>query len=742
MALSVKAKLRKEKKQKEKNKSEGEIVVITDDQKVTNAQPVNTRKAKVKKASLRNPDIPKAKFKKRQIHKTWLPTHIFHAKRAHMTPPKEPLWKFAIPISPTNKVYRSTHRASSIRGAVAWDTSYISTIGLEGPEKSIEGILKALGVGVAADKDVMWKSQSSKWMKGLRSLETILYEREGWPIRCIGPASIIWNTPSTDAGGESTDLSHATSKAKPKRKVFMRISPAGFLQLWEEVIRLARVQKPSVTVEDLRFEIGSIEITGPNATEVLVGTLWPTKHQTSGDPSANTVGNLWRTLASIANPSTLPASAIVAFECSDPRLHHPPRTVKIQNDAVSFQKCLEVVAKWPLDDSSSPASIFDRNVRLKASRSLPSQKSINRRKGAAAPGEYPDSMPMDPSIPLLMFNTRSQGSNQGSWTVLLPWKCVLPVWSCLMYYPLSCGGNPRFAGLLERRQISFESGAPWFPGDYPGTKAGNEWEQREAGERKTQWEKKPKGRRIEYEKLDLGQNRKGEVGRGWMCDWERLGELIERPASAASPQSTVEEESSKPNSEMQSLGQTQKAPGFYHLPRSFAQPAMTDESYLELHSQPLVTVRLRMITQGVPKTCARIYRLPTADPLLRQEWVSLRSTTQSKPHRKAPAYKKPGSAASNAEYRSYLAAKIEDPEVDSLKPGSANYPIVPDAVDLIGFVTSGNFNLAEGLGTGIGSIALSRVLERVHGADRSEQQLCIVRDAGQDIGRLARWELA
>jgi len=742
MALSVKAKLRKEKKQKQKNKSDGEILVITADQKAASALPVNTRKAKVKKASLRSPDIPKAKFKKRQIHKTWLPTHIFHAKRAHMTPPKEPLWRFAIPISPTNKVYRSTHRASSMRGAVTWDTSYISTIGLEGPEKSIQGLLKALGVGVAADKDVMWKPQNSKWMKGLRSLETMLYEREGWPTRCIGPGSIIWNTPSIDAEGETTDLSHATTRAEPKRKVFIRISPAGFLQLWEEVVRLAKVQKPSVTVEDLRFEIGSIEITGPNATEALVGTLWPTNHQASGGQSTSSVKNLWRTLASVANPSSLPANAIIAFECSDPRLHHPPRTVNFQNDAVSFQKCLEVMAKWPLDDSTSPASIFDRNMRWKASRSLPSQKSINRRKGAAAAGEYPDPMPIDPSIPLLMFNTRSQGSKQGSWTVLLPWKCVLSVWSCLMYYPLSCGGNPRFAGLLERRQISFETGAPWFPGDYPGTKAGDQWEQREAAERKTQWEKKPKGRRIEYEKLDLGQNRKGEVGNGWICDWEKLEELIERPAAAAPSQCTVEEETSKLNSEMQSLDQTQKVPGFYHLPRSFAQQAMTDESYLDQNSQPLVIVRLRMITQGVPKTCARIYRLPTTDPLLRQEWVSLRSTTQSKSHRQAPAYRKPGPTASNAEYRSYLAAKIEDSEAESLKPGSAKYPIVPDAVDLIGFVTSGNFNLAEGLGTGIGSIALSRVLERVHGADRSERQLCIVRDAGQGIGRLARWELA
>src|SRR4051794_870298 len=96
---------------------------------------IKARPAKVKKTprnTLANPPRPEAKFRKRQVNKTWLPTHIFHSKRAHMTPPKSPLWRFAIPITPTEKSYRPTHRATCLRGAVAWDMSYMSTIGLEG----------------------------------------------------------------------------------------------------------------------------------------------------------------------------------------------------------------------------------------------------------------------------------------------------------------------------------------------------------------------------------------------------------------------------------------------------------------------------------------------------------------------------------------------------------------------------------------------------------------------------------
>ena len=123
--LSIKAKLRREKRKMEKGKGEGDITVTADSDSVVPKTPlrlnIKARKAKVKRATLKSPDTPKSKFRKRQIHKAWLPTHLFHAKRAHMTLPKEPLWRFAIPLSPTNKVYRVTHRAISARGAIAWE---------------------------------------------------------------------------------------------------------------------------------------------------------------------------------------------------------------------------------------------------------------------------------------------------------------------------------------------------------------------------------------------------------------------------------------------------------------------------------------------------------------------------------------------------------------------------------------------------------------------------------------------
>lgn len=67
------------------------------------------------------------------------------------------------------------------------------------------------------------------------------------------------------------------------------------------------------------------------------------------------------------------------------------------------------------------------------------------------------------------------------------------------------------------------------------------------------------------------------------------------------------------------------------------------------------------------------------------------------------------------------------------------YPLVPDEQDLIGFVTTGQFNLAQGYGTAIGNVLVAKVME-AEGVKGKEGRLCIVRNAGEKIGRLARWE--
>ena len=86
---------------------------------------------------------------------------------------------------------------------------------------------------------------------------------------------------------------------------------------------------------------------------------------------------------------------------------------------------------------------------------------------------------------------------------------------------------------------------------------------------------------------------------------------------------------------------------------------------------------------------------------------------------------------------------LEHPPLSYPPEKDDGHPLVPGEEDLIGFVTTGKFNLAEGKGVAVGTIAVARILEGLRRDGKKvskEGRLCIVRNAGEKIGRLAQWE--
>jgi ribonuclease P/MRP protein subunit POP1 len=685
---------------------------------------VAPRVPKIKKNKLSRPPPPDSKYKKRQRGKTWLPTHVFHAKRAHMASSNEPLWRFAVPLSPTEKSYRPTHRASTNRGAIAWDVSYMSTIRLEGTGPALESVLRSVGV----DGDEAWGAKGKKWRAGTRSLQAWVFQRDG-QRGPIAPVTLIWRAEEKSSDVEMVDAGDGGARKankKNRRSLLLRIHPSAFLQLWNELLEVSKRQNPPVMVEDLRFEIGSIEITGPGSAEALISTLQPL--MADGNPSpTDSPEATWSSLPGVANSASLPKDALLAFSISDPRLRFPQKTVKTPSSDTHMNDLAILLSTWPPDRTQAPSSLFDRPARLAAARQLPSQKAINRRRTAAGPGTYPPAQTSDPHIPVIILASRPRAKNDnllGSWTVLLPWKCVLPVWYSLMYYPLSSGGNPRFGGLKEQQQLMFEAGEPWFPGDFPGTQAGWEWGLREREQAKQEWERRPKGRRVEFDSLDLGTGQKGEIGRGWACDWERL---VQGPPKDSGQEDSKETEGNKdPESADTSLPLNIR-----QLPKAAAEAAINNP--VSSSTPSLATVRISLSSRGTPSARARIYRLPSADAELRQKWLSLET---SQPGKQPQSQTDPASL--NEEARRRLAASLISPP--SNPDPAQEHPPPPPEADLIGFVTTGNYNLSEGRATGIGSILVSKVSGGVQGK-KGQRTMCIIRAAGEKVGRLGYWEV-
>lgn len=751
---------------------------------------------KIRRNLLNNPLKPKAKFRKRQIDKTWLPTHLWHAKRAKMTPPKEPLWRFAIPLTPNEKVYRPTHRASTVKGAIVWDMSYMSTIGIYGHGAGIERTLRALGMS----HDSLWDARGKRWRDGQRTWSGVLSKEKGGDMRRqIGPATVIWN-PQEITSQPSEDATISTAKAQ--RQVYVRIHPSCFLEVFDLLVKLIRRETPRLYVEDLRFEIGSIELTGPGATEALLGIIRP--HHAKGaarEPHAE----LFQSLSNINATAALPPDTVLGFSAQDPRLSYPPRT--FQAGAAITKPATE--AGKSTDTSPSPFLLFDRTARYEASR-FPSQKALNRRKGKSAPGEPLHLTEDDPPFPIILFSSRAKSTAQTTWTLLTPWKCVLPIWYSLVHYPLSTGGNPRVGGMDELRQVTFEQGLPWFPGDFPGTDAGAEWELEQRQKRKALWERRPKSKRVEWTSLDLGAGRKGEIGVGWACEFERLFGLEQEPiptpqegstdkstnkttAGTKSSQLHTErnmdvdgnEEGGAPvrqprvdGNKVELAKQAPQAPTPHPLTlvRHLSKPSFNKLAASKTAEIPpthsLVTIKIFLPGRGVVSPCARIYRLPP-----RQKALAVLSSTQPEfpatcpPVRTLPSdlrdqwlARLPGSAAQEQEQQSSSRATSQairfppgaDHDAKKLllaqtlltkklpfppQKNNADHPLVPADEDLIGYVTKGEFNLAEGRGVAIGSVSVKRALEAVRTGKGKEGYTCVVRNAGETIGWIGKWEV-
>ncbi|KAM0356009.1 hypothetical protein ACHAPU_000402 [Fusarium lateritium] len=719
---------------------------------------------KIRRNELNEPPKPKAKFRKRQLNKTWLPTHSWHAKRARMTDPLDPLWRFAVPLTPNEKIYRPTHRAQGDRGAVVWEMSYMSTIGLYGNRAGLERVLKRIGVV----QDSCWNDKGKKWRFGSRSWTGVLSrETHGGQAKhddrqIIGPCTIIWNP-------ESSTKQAGHEPKKEQRQVLLRIHPSAFLEVFNELLSLTKQETPRIHIEDLRFEIGSIDLTGPGATEALLSVLhtYPAKDKTKEKHA-----ELFEGLAGLTNAATLPAGAMLSFSAQDPRLHYPPRRLEAPEDADSQLQLLERIAEWPAEEGLEPYAIFDRDIRHRATL-LPSQKQIDRRKTKKTPGSRLKPTEADPPIPITLLTTRTGTGTQtqGTWTLLAPWKCIQHIWYCLVHYPLSSGGNPRFAGLNEIRQVTFERGQPWFPGDFPGTKAGAEWELEERRKRKAAWEKRPKSKRTAWESLDLGYGRKSEVGDGFASDFELLFSSTKSQESGESNVEDTMDLDQDESTESADTSKKHKGPSLYQLRQVskgfFSQLITSPSTPPTIPANAVLGVRISLICRGVVTSCARIYRLPsrhTTAPQSSETEVpatippTSSSLSSSLPHdlrsqwlAQAPSSFTAKNKSTNPSgprdldslKRQLAAELISKPKPYPTEPANKSdmngHPLVPNAEDLVGFVTTGSFSLSEGHGMAIGSIAVERVLDEVR-KDSKEGRYCIVRNTGESVGWLAKWE--
>ncbi|ERS98367.1 hypothetical protein HMPREF1624_05151 [Sporothrix schenckii ATCC 58251] len=753
-----------------------------------------------------------------------LPTHRWQAKRAQMDNPGF-LWNTTLVRTPANKTYRMSLRAAGLKPGMCtcWDTSYKPTIELRGPSKQLDEALAIVVephllspslrsgmscVDVKLPRSFSYQQQQQNIGQG--------FELSG-PGNC-GAMTLFYNPTATVTTVVDTGSHAQPTNDEAERCAFLHLHPTLFSYVWTTLNNGIARKQLSVVVRDFRLEIGSIDLTGSGAAEMLAATLYPYETKTSPmEPQ----GREFLKLRSIDTTALGSASgAMLAFNIQDPRLDEPKTAHSVQGNSRGQgpgRNLYHILQDWPSNDvERQPSGLFDSKARHNSTK-LVAQATLDKRRGKLSTNEHllldsnPECRPMPvivaaadgaSSVPASAdpHASRKSGTASCTWTILAPRACIPSIWQRLHRQRMSSGQQPMPAGLEEEHHMALERGRPWFPADFPGTPTGWDWELQSRRRQEKTWKDKPTAKRTQWTAVDLGNGTKGELGSGYACDWEFLFGVDTVPATLSEEDGNGSNGSNGSNGDasgadtilaedtVMDVGEPrlQESVQFQALqPQNAAAPPIVrllqhatwndvrDAVQTARLQQPVVwrtpyqlmTIYVELLKGGVPDARARIYRLPSDSHHHRAQWLALAAAKSTKGHqsdqlRRPPMPQRMPADADIMTRKKLLAQSLLSTQLPYPWPPTASaddlHLPIPGRHDLMGFLTSGALRFLTSKGAGIGHVSAPKLMEAIlaaDGADIAEQQatsgrrvpigrdarLCIVRNAGERVGHLARW---
>ncbi|KAG2135049.1 ribonucleases P/MRP protein subunit POP1-domain-containing protein [Suillus cothurnatus] len=621
---------------------------------------------------------------KRQRDKTWLETHIWHAKRMKM----ENMWGYRLAITPTEKSFRPSHRAS-MHGSILHDSSYHSLIELKGPEKILRNILD-----LCCDPQCTGMKRS---MSGARVLETDLYKAGSYPFDLIAPVTIMWRPLPVGNTSAQTNASSVEGSSKRRRKgkkvvvadtiqqspartVWVRSHPAVFDDIFAalrgsaSLVLQAEKQRhkdvhAEVEIADLRGSVNTFEIMGPKASQVIKGAL-----SSVGDDDRQEFKKFWPSLTDLQTTASLPRGIVIGMKVLDPRLKFPPKNAKPKTDG---QHPAKQVMTFPAAILAQ-SEIWDEEKRSVLQKPTYKKKDLDaRRSKNLVPGTPLSPIRQDDRIPLLLIqrSLESPGSTHGihGWTLVIPAGWGMP------FLPSLIHTGTRVGGQRERGTQAFEAGTAYFPRDFPCTDFYEKY-----------WASAPTppAKRANYKKLGTRSP--------WRADWEVVLGLPVAPgvdenlvSAQRGPQDAMEVDKApavRPwvlrgvevptilEKVTQVLDHGAGLLAEINRLRTKRGMDVLDASYRpeDLLKGALVMVRLKMVSRGAPNDLAIIYRV---DDVEAKKIIQENGKTRE-------------GAGTN-----------ELPEA------------APPHTSIIGYVTTGNMSLSRGEGFAIGAVPVSVQLE-------------------------------
>ncbi|SCU93302.1 LAFA_0F15676g1_1 [Lachancea sp. 'fantastica'] len=630
--------------------------------------------------------IGRIKFMKRQKAFSWLPTHVWSAKRSHMLK----RWGYQIPWSPTQKCFKLAHRlgnsVSTSDGALSLDSSYVGTIILACENSEL---LKEQ-ISLLTNK----RGSLPKYRNSQHWFEGPIYDDQGV---LLGPGELLWIS---------------------SQKCLLRIHPSFFDSVFKQLTALGEA---GLTVYDCRYAISSITLTGAKSLNALSQVLRSSE--------ASQSYSQFKKFSYVADINLLPQRTIFAFDALDPRhLSNPKKLPKL---SPSVSDVLELQSGYPQSEITSVLEqLSDPKEREKSYSNQQTLKNLaSRRRALLGSSTRTNAIPFikgsDPLFPIVI----SKLPKREAWLVLIPWFWQLPLW-----YQLHRISRVHHMGLRQIQQLDYENSRLFFPDDYPFTKAGFEENLLKRSVQEARWKRQPVGKRINYSKIselhvETPIMFPGEVGDPFSCDWRFLQVLRNGLMYLLShSDKDLKMCDSKRTSQFDELNQrrleyindvvelygdvcagrykpfglplelvNQSISRFKPSVRDFTAGQQSLQQTIVSCPLPVVAISCKFLERGHPKDSARIYSIPEKDL---GYWRSI-SQLQSRANGK--------------------------------RDHESQHP-VPQVSDLIGFATCGTFHLGEGCGvcTGFIDAREAQKLDSVH-------NFVLVRNVGTNVYRLAKW---
>ncbi|KAG7194547.1 uncharacterized protein KQ657_004762 [Scheffersomyces spartinae] len=387
------------------------------------------------------------KYWKRQRDYVWLTSHMWHVKRFHML--KIHGWQ--IPLLPTQKCFKSMNRAKK-QDCVIFDTSYLNHMVVRTrTSSSTSSIFNDFVVPLA-------KITQEEAVRSSGVYEGLVYYRRGnSPYMLTTLVLIYWN-------GDTA---------------IVRTYPSAYEELFAHVVA---EYANCVEIDDCRYAIGSLELRGPKALELL------TKNLSVSEESE--LLQLWNSMAKF--PDTYPTGSCLSIKMSDPRIKKRKTSGVNSIASLSFIDLLKM-----LISHRPTTTLTDHAERYASYEEMKSIKEVQKQ-NAATPA----------NVPILLIKLQSS-----SWTLLMPWYWILPTWHVLVKSPKAKPG-----GQKQIRQFNFEAGIKSYPIDFPFTPDGWHWQQTQKTIKALVYSKLPKSKRINFDQYEGPLDPHGS-------DWEFLRRL-------------------------------------------------------------------------------------------------------------------------------------------------------------------------------------------------------------------------